>query len=91
MFRPERWLETWEDEERPRAMNGAVDLVFGYGRYLCLGKLMAAMELNKVFVELLRRYDFAIVNPSAPLKLWSAAFWVTNDFWLRVTRRVDLE
>ncbi|KAK6189218.1 hypothetical protein LQW54_013500 [Pestalotiopsis sp. IQ-011] len=85
VFRPERWLEA--DDDRERIMNGVVDLAFGYGKYACLGKPIAMMELNKIFVELLRRYDFTIVNPQSPIKAWSAVFWVANDFWLRITKR----
>jgi len=49
MFRPERWLEA--DEEKLTLMNNTVDLVFHYGKYLCLGKPVAMMEFNKIFVE----------------------------------------
>lgn len=49
VFRPERWLEA--DDDRERIMNGVVDLAFGYGKYSCLGKPIAMMELNKIFVE----------------------------------------
>jgi cytochrome P450 len=48
-FRPERWLEA--DEETLRRMEKTVDLVFGWGRYQCLGKTIAWIELKKVFVE----------------------------------------
>jgi cytochrome P450 len=112
VFRPERWMEAANDEDRLREMSNTVEFVFGYGKFQCMGKMIAAMELNKVLVEvslaavlsgevdgyanglewqLLRRYDFAIVNPPTPLKLYDAAFWVANDFWLRVTRRPDGE
>ncbi|KAI0976742.1 cytochrome P450 [Xylaria arbuscula] len=84
-FRPERWLEA--DEERAKKMNMVVDLDFGFGKYQCLGKPIAMMELNKIFVELLRRYDFSIVNPQNPIKAWTAIFWVVDDFWLRITKR----
>ncbi|EFQ31517.1 cytochrome P450 [Colletotrichum graminicola] len=87
IFRPERWLEAAEDGERFREMTGVVDLAFGHGRFQCLGKTIAVMELNKIFVELLRRFDFAVVRPQEPLRLYDAAFWVTTDFWLRVTER----
>ncbi|TDZ27753.1 Cytochrome P450 monooxygenase lolP1 [Colletotrichum spinosum] len=95
VFRPERWLEAAaaadDDEgERFREMSAVVDLAFGHGRFQCLGKSIACMELNKVFVELLRRFDFAVVTPQEPLKLFDAAFWVTTDFGLRVTARSDV-
>ncbi len=51
VFRPERWLEAAKDEERLKEMAGTVDLAFGHGKFQCPGKTIAAMELNKVFVE----------------------------------------
>jgi cytochrome P450 len=48
-FRPERWLEASPDQLR--LMEGTIELVFGHGRWSCLGKNVALMELNKVFVE----------------------------------------
>lgn len=49
VFRPERWLEA--SEEKVKEMEGVVDLVFGFGKYQCLGRNIAFLELNKVFVE----------------------------------------
>ncbi|KAM0334321.1 hypothetical protein ACHAQA_001345 [Verticillium albo-atrum] len=81
VFRPERWLEAAErSSETYKEMAATVDLAFGHGKFQCLGKTVAYMELNKVFVELLRRFDFAVVNVQAPLKLWDAAFWVPDEF-----------
>ncbi|KAI1259970.1 cytochrome P450 [Xylariaceae sp. FL1019] len=85
VFRPERWLEA--DEEMAKRMNAVVDLDFGFGKYQCLGKPIAMMELNKIYVELLRRYDFTIVNPRTPIVASTAIFWSAKDFWLRITRR----
>lgn len=48
-FRPERWIEA--DEERLLRMEQTLDLIFGHGRWGCLGKLVAFIELNKIFVE----------------------------------------
>jgi cytochrome P450 len=48
-FRPERWLT--EDKARLKEMDAVWELVFGYGRWQCLGKNVAMMELNKVVVE----------------------------------------
>jgi cytochrome P450 len=49
MFRPERWLINYG--EKLARMQRTADLVFGYGKYMCLGKSVAMLELNKVFVE----------------------------------------
>ncbi len=49
LFLPERWLEA--DTGRVATMSGVVDLVFSTGKYQCLGKPVAFMELNKIFVE----------------------------------------
>ncbi|KAK3312235.1 cytochrome P450 [Apodospora peruviana] len=84
-FRPERWLTN--DEDNLRAMADAQELVFGYGKYQCLGKQLVRMELGKVFVELLRRYDFSVVEATKPVSLRNAATWVTKDLWLKITRR----
>lgn len=51
VFRPERWLEAEADPTRKALMTRAVDLNFGYGRWVCIGKHIAMMELNKIFVE----------------------------------------
>lgn len=49
LYRPERWLEA--DPARLAEMTNTVDLVFHYGKYQCLGKSVALMEFNKIFVE----------------------------------------
>ncbi len=54
LFLPERWLEA--DAARATKMSGVVDLVFSVGKYQCLGKPVALMELNKIFVEVSIRY-----------------------------------
>ena len=51
VFRPERWLEAEADLERLRELVAAVELIFGSGKYQCLGRLIAQTELNKVIVE----------------------------------------
>jgi cytochrome P450 len=49
MFRPERWLI--KDQGRLIAMKKATDLIFGYGKYQCLGKPIAWLEISKVIFE----------------------------------------
>jgi len=54
VFRPERWLtadNTAETQKHMLRMNETLSLVFGYGRFGCLGKVVANMELNKALVE----------------------------------------
>ncbi|RDW80147.1 hypothetical protein BP6252_04785 [Coleophoma cylindrospora] len=85
MFRPERWFEGSAEEIRRKESN--LDLVFGYGRWQCLGKSVAQIELNKVFVELLRHFEFTIVNPQEPWKSFSAGIFIQHDMWMHVTKR----
>ncbi|KAI9769905.1 MAG: hypothetical protein M1839_003306 [Geoglossum umbratile] len=49
MYRPERWLEA--SGEQLVRMEKTNDLVFGHGRYQCLGRNIAMIELRKVLVE----------------------------------------
>jgi len=81
-FRPERWLET-EDGERLMEMEATLELVFGMGRWQCLGRNVALMELNKVFVELLRRFEFVLYHPVEPWKTKSCGLFVQSDFWIK--------
>ncbi|KAL3595685.1 hypothetical protein FPOAC2_10040 [Fusarium poae] len=85
VFRPERWLNA--NAEQLEAMIENVGLVFSSGKWQCLGKPVAIMELNKIFVELLRRFNFSIVNPEKPLDIFNAGVWIIENFHVRVTRR----
>jgi cytochrome P450 len=49
-FRPERWLLE-KDEEKLALMHRTHDLIFGYGRYQCLGRPIALMEMYKTVFE----------------------------------------
>jgi hypothetical protein len=49
VFRPERWLEA--SPEQLANMQRTIDLVFGYGKYSCLGKPIALLELGKALAE----------------------------------------
>lgn len=51
LFYPERWLEA--TPEKFEEMQAAVDLVFSSGKYVCLGKHIAWMELLKFFAEVI--------------------------------------
>ena len=49
VFRPERWLDCGAEKLREREQT--LELIFAFGKYQCLGRNVALMELNKVFVE----------------------------------------
>lgn len=49
LFRPERWIEA-DAVTKDRYMKTA-EIIFGAGRFVCLGKTIAMLELGKVFVE----------------------------------------
>ncbi|KAI0398970.1 cytochrome P450 [Xylaria palmicola] len=82
-FRPERFIGGGPDIAH---MIKAVDLIFGGGRYMCLGKIVALLEMNKIFVELFRNFDFQIANPEKPWERLSYTTWMVYDFWVRVTK-----
>ncbi|KAK8066277.1 hypothetical protein PG997_013024 [Apiospora hydei] len=85
-FRPERWLEV--DAEKLRAMEETSRIIWGGpGRWECLGKKIALIELDKVFFELFRRFDMVLVDPTSPWKTKSCRLWVTTDMYVKVERR----
>ncbi|OJJ04868.1 hypothetical protein ASPVEDRAFT_173547 [Aspergillus versicolor CBS 583.65] len=85
VFRPERWIEA--DDIRRREMERTLDLVFGTGRWGCLGKAIVLVELDKIFVELLRRFDFELIYPGSPWKSVNFTLFLQKEMWVRVTER----
>ena len=54
IYRPERWLpkdDSDKEQQRITRMTETVSLCFGYGRFGCLGRGVATMELNKAVIE----------------------------------------
>ncbi|KAK4148465.1 Pisatin demethylase [Chaetomidium leptoderma] len=86
-FRPERWLEAQKDEAKLRRMRSALDLVFGTGKFQCPGRAIVYMEVGKLFVELMRRFDFALMNNVKPVSVESWAVLVVYGMNVRVTLR----
>lgn len=58
VFRPERFIECDAATKAKRLK--VVDLNFGHGRWLCLGKVLAVMEINKIFVEVSRQVVYSL-------------------------------
>lgn len=50
IYNPERFMALESPEDR-KEMERNVELVFGYGQWMCAGKSIAFMELNKVIFE----------------------------------------
>ncbi|KAG8157564.1 hypothetical protein KVR01_012606 [Diaporthe batatas] len=84
IFRPERWLEC-SDAQRQQ-MDRTVDIHFGGGRWMCAGKLVAYTELYKIYFELLREFDFQLVNTSMPYKEDSFVLWRQRDMHVRISK-----
>ncbi|KAK8094235.1 hypothetical protein PG997_000920 [Apiospora hydei] len=90
LFRPERWLESEQpDADRLRAMRRTNDLMFGHGKYTCLGKPVALIEIHKTVFELIRHFEWGLVNPVNP---WKAAslmgLWSIKDMYVQAARRL---
>ncbi len=86
-YRPERWLEAKGDEEKLRRMHSALGIVFGAGKFQCPGRSISFMEVGKLFVELMRRFDFALVDNVKPVEVESWAVLVVHGMNVRVTVR----
>ncbi|KAI5922568.1 cytochrome P450 [Camillea tinctor] len=89
IFRPERWIEA--DEKTYDMMSSVLEIHWGSGRFRCLGRNVAGIQLNKMFVELLRRYDFSVAKPQASLKIVNSGFFLMSELDFRVTKRENLE
>jgi cytochrome P450 len=68
-------------------MARTVDFIFGYGRYKCLGAPIAWLELEKVFVELLRNFDITILDPLNPMTSVDHGVWLQSGLIVKVTER----
>jgi cytochrome P450 len=89
-FRPERWLleENKENEEKLTAMRRTTEMIFGYGKYQCLGKPIAWLEITKVIFEFVRHFDWALAQPDNPWKSTNYnGIFVQEQMWVLVTRR----
>lgn len=88
IFRPERWLEA--SPESRAEMEKVQSLVFHAGKWTCLGKSVAMIELNKVYVELLRRFDVAIEDPTKTWTSVNLGLFLNRKMFVRVTERKEL-
>ncbi|KAJ4305522.1 hypothetical protein N0V90_001053 [Kalmusia sp. IMI 367209] len=91
VFRPERWLldeSVPGEKDRLAKMQKVNDMVFGYGRWVCLGRHIALMEIHKVIFELVRGFEFAIVRPEKPWEVFETmGLWDIRGMWVNVVER----
>ena len=90
-FRPERWLDTTnkhDNDLRLSRMERTLELVFGSGKYGCLGKTVAFMELDKIFVALLQSFEWGLVDPMSPIKSASHGVHVQTGLWMQARERI---
>lgn len=91
VFRPERWFvdeSNAAEKERLKEMIKTNDMIFGYGRWVCLGRNIALIEVHKCVFELLRHFDLALSNPAEPWKTHnSLGLWEIKDMWVDVNSR----
>ncbi|TLD15741.1 uncharacterized protein PgNI_00132 [Pyricularia grisea] len=84
-FRPERWLEKGPNLVTMTKTN---DLIFGHGKWQCLGKSVAMFELGKVVFELVRNFDWTLENPE---KAWVMhnynGLMHIENMWVQVQER----
>jgi len=91
VFRPERWFVDEKEPgeaERHAQMIKTNDMNFGYGRWLCPGKVVAMIAIHKVIFELLRNFDFALTNPHEPWTITNTlGLFAIGNMWVEVTER----
>jgi len=68
-------------------MESTLELIFGSGRFGCLGRHIALIELDKVIPVLLRDFDWAVVDPSKGIESLCYGVFVQRGVWLRATPR----
>ncbi|KAM7214882.1 Cytochrome P450 [Rhypophila decipiens] len=87
VFRPERWL-TEKDSQKLTKMHQVYDLTFGGGKFQCLGKKIAGMELEKVLFGLIRNFDWSLMHPQKPWKETNyVGMMIHQDMWVLATHR----
>lgn len=88
IYRPERWLRSHRSDDQLNEMKRNLELLFGYGRFKCLGQNVAMMELPKVLFELVRRFEWGVVDPLRTVERnMCYGLFMQRGMWLWVRRR----
>ncbi|KAJ9611407.1 hypothetical protein H2200_004591 [Cladophialophora chaetospira] len=90
MFRPDRWIKAAALDDggaKLASMEKTLALVFGHGKYGCLGKTIALLELDKIFVAIFQNFEFALVDVVNPIRTFCHGAHLQSDMWVRATPR----
>lgn len=102
-YKPERWLVSKEDigrmnrntltvseqvDERFATCNFKANVMqWGLGSRTCIGKNIALMEISILIPELVRKFDFQLVDPDSELETHNIFFVKQKNFWVKVKER----
>lgn len=78
---------TKSSQTRLMLMESTLELIFGSGRFGCLGRHIAMIELDKVIPVLLREFDWSVVDPQKGFHSQCYGVFVQRGLWLRATIR----
>jgi len=70
-------------------MESSLGLVWVYGKYSCLGKSISWLEMNEVFFELLKRFDFELIDPINLWKSENVGLWMQSEMFAKITERFN--
>ena len=72
---------------RTQTVSEANSTQFGAGSRTCIGKNISLMEISRLVPELVRMFDFELVNPQAPVKMENVWFVKQKDVMCHVKLR----
>ncbi|KAH3919315.1 hypothetical protein HBH56_012840 [Parastagonospora nodorum] len=87
IYNPERFVSL--DHEARMEMEHHVELAFGSGQWMCAGKNMAFMEINKIIFELLRNFDIQMANSMLPHKSESYGVFLESNMFVKTTENLS--
>jgi len=80
-------IPTKSSQSRLARMESTLELIFGSGRFGCLGRHIALIELDKVIPTLLRDFDWSVVEPQKGFQSQCFGVFIQRGLWLRATHR----
>ncbi|KAF2754941.1 cytochrome P450 [Pseudovirgaria hyperparasitica] len=84
VYNPMRFIHL--EKSKREEMERNVELTFGYGQWMCAGKTIAFMEMNKVIFELLRHFNIQLVDPLKPCDVKSYGVFLEPNLYVRITK-----